>query len=126
MTVADDLATLRMFRDRLPLIDEAEYVATIKRVEDEIARLEERDRLLTLHERQQRERAEAAEAEAARLRDGLESADRLLRAVPIERLAPVTKRIVGEARAAIALALLAEDGAAQPSSGYEPRPGWPS
>ena len=100
MTVPDDLARLKAYADRIAFL------------EAEIARLESQLAGARSLERDEYARAEAAEAEAARLRDGLESADRLLRAVPIDRLAPVTKRIVGEARAAIALVLLADDGAA--------------
>lgn len=33
---SEAVARLRMFRDRLPLIDEAEFVATVKRVEGEL------------------------------------------------------------------------------------------
>ena len=121
MTVADDLATLVEYaRLGAGPVDRRQREVTVakERVEAEIARLEEQrltDAVLIAGLKARAEKAERYggqdQGEIARLRDGLESADRLLRAVPIDRLAPVTKRIVGEARAAIARALLTEDGA---------------
>ena len=122
VTVADDLATLL----NRPDLSRREREACRDRVVAEIAQLI-RSRDIYVGQRDEA-RAEAAswkstahncgarvrelETEAARLRDGLEAVDRLLSAVPVEHLAPVTKRIVNEARATATFALLAEDGAA--------------